>query len=326
MTGTMSRRSFSAGAVATMLGGAAVLSTPLGRLVAAQSTDLASLGLPTLDLTLSGGGFEGMPESIDAGRYLITLTVPEDMEFGGSAAFVSPGPNSTVDDLLMIMGGGGGTPEASPVADASAAASPEAGGGEEEMGAPPTFVYQAHFAGGAAGLPGTAQAVIDLTPGDWILWGDDPAAPQPPITFTVTGEMPADLPEPAADIDVTFIDFGISIDGALAAGDHLMRIENQGAQPHFLYLAKGPDALTNDDVAALLDWEMQGMQGEPPVDWNPDTDLITTTFTATQSIGTVTWSPVTLEAGTYLAACWFPTAGEGLPHAYHGMHTVFTVS
>jgi hypothetical protein len=325
MSGTMSRRSFAVGTVATILGGAAVLSTPLGRLVAAQGADLASLGLPTLDLSVSNTGFEGMPESVEAGRYLVNLTAAADMEFGGNAAFAAPGPNSTVDDLLMIMGGGG-TPEASPVAEASAAASPEAGG-EEEMGAPPTFVYQAHFAGGAFAMGGqTGQAVVDLTPGDWILWGDNPESGQQPIVFTVTGEMPADLAEPAADINVTFIDFGIAVDGSLTVGDHLMRIENQGAQPHFLFLAKGPDAMTNDDVAALLDWEMQGMQGEPPVDWNPDTDLIPAASTSTQSIGTVMWAPVTLEAGTYLAACFFPTAGEGLPHAYHGMHTVFTVS
>ena len=35
---------------------------------------------------------------------------------------------------------------------------------------------------------------------------------------------------------------------------------------------------------------------------------------------------VSLEAGTYAAACFFPTAGTGEPHAMKGMHTVFTVS
>lgn len=48
--------------------------------------------------------------------------------------------------------------------------------------------------------------------------------------------------------------------------------------------------------------------------------------TATQSIGTVTWVPVHLDAGTYAAVCFFPTAGTGEPHAFMGMHTVFTVS
>jgi hypothetical protein len=321
----MSRRTFTLGTVATVVGGAVVLSTPLGRLVAAQGADLASLGLPTLDLAATTSAFEGMPGEIAAGRYLLNLTVAEGLEFGANAAFVSPGPGATVDDLMMIMGGGG-APEGSPAA-AEASPAAEGEGGGEEMGAPPTFVYQAHFAGGAAGMAGTTtQAVIDLTPGEWILWGDDPSAAQPPVVFTVTGEMPADLPEPEADVNVTFIDFGITVDGGLTAGQHMMRVENVGAQPHFIFLAKGPDTMANEAVAALLEWEMNGMQGEPPVDWNPDEDLMPVAFTATQSIGTVMWAPLTLEAGTYMAACWFPTAGQGLPHAYHGMHTVFTVS
>jgi hypothetical protein len=48
--------------------------------------------------------------------------------------------------------------------------------------------------------------------------------------------------------------------------------------------------------------------------------------TPTQSIATVTWTKVALEAGTYAAMCWFPTAGIGDPHVFHGMHTVFQVS
>jgi hypothetical protein len=322
MAQALTRRAFTAGTIATVLGGGALLSTPLMRRAVAQGADLASLGLPTLDITATASAFEGAPTEIEAGRYLLNFTVAEGIEFGANAAFVSPGPGSTVDDLMMIIGGGGApSPEASPMAEASPAAE-----GGEEMGAPPTFVYQAHFAGGGAALSGmTSQSVIDLGPGEWILWGDDPSAAQAPVIFTVTGEMPADLPEPEADVNVTFIDFGIMVEGTLTAGEHLMRLENLGAQPHFLFLAKGPDTMTNEQITELLAWEMEGMQGEPPVDWNPDTDLVPVTFTATQSIGTVMWTPITLEAGTYGAFCWFPTAGEGLPHAYHGMHTVFTV-
>lgn len=322
MSHTLSRRAFSLGTAGAILGGGAVLSLPAIRVAAAQGADLSSLGLPTLDITINADGFEGMPEEIEAGRYLLTVTAADDLEFGGNAAFVSPGPGSTIDDLMMIVGGGGApSPEASPMTEASPAAE-----GGEEMGAPPTFVYQAHFAGGGAALSGTtSQAVIDLGPGEWILWGDDPSAAQSPIVFTVTGEMPTDLPEPEADVMVNFIDFGIMVEGTLTAGEHLMRLENLGAQPHFLFLGKGPDTMTNEEITELLAWEMEGMQGEPPVDWNPDTDLVPVTFTATQSIGTVMWTPITLEAGTYGAFCWFPTAGEGLPHAYHGMHTVFTV-
>jgi hypothetical protein len=173
----------------------------------------------------------------------------------------------------------------------------------------------------------SAQAVIDLGPGDWIVWGDDPSAAQPPVVFTATGEMPADLPEPAADVNVTYIDFDIMVEGTLTAGVHLFRIENQGAQPHFLVLLKGPDTMTNDQIAQLLTSDMGGPNATPPdVGFDPETDLMDAGYSGTQSIGTVVWTPMTLETGTYAALCFFPTAGEGLPHAYHGMHTVFKVT
>lgn len=38
----------------------------------------ANLSLPTLDITVTGTGYEGIPESIEAGRYLVTVTAGED--------------------------------------------------------------------------------------------------------------------------------------------------------------------------------------------------------------------------------------------------------
>jgi hypothetical protein len=63
-----------------------------------------------------------------------------------------------------------------------------------------------------------------------------------------------------------------------------------------------------------------------PLPFNPDTDLRPVLSTATQSIGTLTWVHAHLDAGTYAALCFFPTAGTGAPHTMMGMHTVFTVS
>jgi hypothetical protein len=55
-------------------------------------------------------------------------------------------------------------------------------------------------------------------------------------------------------------------------------------------------------------------------------DLQPVFFSPTQSIGTVTFHQVELTAGTFLAACFFPTAGTGAPHAANGMVEVFKVS
>jgi hypothetical protein len=323
----LSRRAFTAGSIATLLGGATVISLPVSRIAAATTqggTDLTSLGLPTIDVTVTANAFEGAPTELDAGRYLVTAAVASGVD-EGSVAFVQPPPGMTAADFLAAIGGGGGaTPEASPPE-----VEPEASPVEEEAFQPeilPTFIYQSVFAGGTNAVGGPGMAVIDLGPGEWILWGDGPQSAQPPVTFMVNGEMPADLPEPDADVMVTFIDFGISVEGSLTAGEHVMRLENQGAQPHFLVLEKGPDDMTNDDIAMLLDIFFGGATPAGPLPFDPDKDFQDILSTPTQSIGTVQWTTVSLTAGTYAAFCFFPTAGEGLPHALHGMYTVFKVS
>jgi hypothetical protein len=37
------------------------------------------------------------------------------------------------------------------------------------------------------------------------------------------------------------------------------------------------------------------------------------------------WTSLTLDAGTYAGICWFPDEETGMPHAFMGMYTVFTV-
>lgn len=133
------------------------------------------------------------------------------------------------------------------------------------------------------------------------------------------------MPEPEADIMVSFIEFDIFFEGALTAGDHVMRVENLGAQPHFVYVAKGPDSMTNEQVAIILESVIPGAATPESLPFDPDADLIPVLSTAAQSMGTVQWVPATFEAGTYAGFCFFPNAGEGMPHAYHGMHTVFIV-
>jgi hypothetical protein len=307
---SITRRQFTLGAA---LAGATLALPQLRSRVAAQQGDLASLGLPTLDITITTDTFDGLPESLEAGRYLLNVTA-EGLKEGGAVAFVQPYQMSG-DDFIAFIGGG-----------APAGASPTAGGedGGEEEGPLPTFTYQSKFAGGAlAGPDMPGMAVIDLTEGEWVAWGDDPEATQAPMVVTVTGEFPVDASEPDADVMATLVDFGIMVEGNLTAGERILRVENVGAQPHFLELSTVPAGTTNDDLTALLNGFMTGTPAA--VDISED-DFGPGTYTPTQSIGTVTWTKVSLEAGTYAAMCFFPTAGIGDPHAFHGMHTVFEVS
>jgi len=319
----MTRRQFAIGAA----GVAALSVLPRGaRLAAAQeTTDLSTLGYPELNITVTDAGFEGVPESTAAGRYLLKVTNSNSDQSGnvGAVGFLSPTPAGlSVEEFMALLGGSGGAPEASPVGgDTSVAASPESG--DEGSGALPLVIYQMYWAGGAFAPPGqTVEAVIDLKPGDYIAWGDDPGVPLAPVMLTVTGEMPQDLPDPDAAVTVTLLDFAIKIDGTPTAGKQLWKIQHEGAQPHFLDLEKGPDTMTKEQVQSAL---MADETTTPaPGGLDPNT-LEGTFYSPTQSIGTVTYQWVDLTEGTYLAACFFPTAGTGVPHAMNGMFDVFTV-
>jgi hypothetical protein len=306
-------------------GGAAALAVALaatrGRLARAQApTDFSGLGYPELAVTITDNSFEGVPASTAAGRYLLTATnrMTQNTDNGGIVAFLSGTPvGMSAADLVQFLAGFAGPPPGSP-----AAGGEEGGGGGEQ--ALPLVVYQLHFAGGVFALSGaTAQAVIDLTPGEYVVWGDDPTAPQTPATVRVTGEFPPDATEPTTDVTATLIDFAIRMEGNLTAGPHLLKVQHEGAQPHFLELDKGPDTMTKEQVQAAL---MGEVSGTPAAGGLAENDLQPVFFSPTQSIGTVTYHRVELTAGTFLAACFFPTAGTGAPHAANGMIEVFKVT
>src|SRR6478609_5871742 len=144
--------------VGTLAAGAMLALPGIERIASAkQSADLTSLGLPTLDVAVSAAGYEGIPESLPAGRYLLTISAGSDLE-NGEAAFVQPPAGMSAADFLAGIGISVGSDEASPAAsDDGAEASPaaEEGGGEEGgESALPDYIYRATFAGGAGGIGG----------------------------------------------------------------------------------------------------------------------------------------------------------------------------
>jgi hypothetical protein len=321
---SMSRRTVLTAAV----GAAAAMRFGLPGALAQSATPVGedffgSLGYPELKVTINDDSFEGIPESIPAGRYLVTAigntSAPVSSDQNPPlVAFLSPTPAGvTADEFLSLFSA---PPEGSPSA---AGGSPEAGGDQGGDQALPLFVYQMKFAGGVITPTGeSTQGVLDLTPGEWVAWGDDPTAAQKPVVFNVTGDFPSDVAEPEADITATLIDFAITMDGALTPGTHLIKVQHQGAQPHFLEIDKGPDTMTKEMVQAALEGEMTGT----PVPGISDSELHPVFYSPTQSIGTATWHQVDFSTGTFMAACFFPTAGTGVPHAMNGMIDVFTIS
>jgi len=322
----------------TTLGGA-MLAVSAGRVMPAVAQEatpgaaspFAELGLPTLDVTVTGTGYEGIPDSIEAGRYLVTITAGEDTAEtgGGGVAFLQPA-GMTGDEFITMLGELSGPPDESGEGAAAAtpidggAASPAAEGGE--MDGPPPFFYESVLAGGAYAPPGaSAEVVLDLTPGDWVAWGDDPEAPQAPVAFTVTGEMPADLVEPESSATLTLGEYVIKVtEGEITTGSQVLRIDNIGAQPHFVFAGSTTVGVTDAEVEAVLEGDLTGTPAA--VDFDPDTDFMPVFNTGTQSMGTSQWVFVPeVPAGQLLLLCFFPDLADGLPHANHGMYTLIEI-
>lgn len=292
------------------------------------ASGLEEAGLPTLDITVTATGYEGIPDELAAGRYLVNLSLSEDVaESGGGIAFIQAPEGMTTDALLAdfeaFFGGddADGTDGGTPIAETDA--SPEAS-------SPPTSIFNAKYAGGIYAFGGSTQVVVDLTPGEWIAWAEDTEAPQEPVIFMATGEMPADLPEPPSAATVTMAEYVIKVtEGTLSAGPQVIRLDNVGAQPHFLGWFLGPEGMTEAQIQTVLDEEMQAeMSGTEVVysDLNPEEDLFPVVFTATQSSMTSIWMVVDVPTGANGLACFFPDLSDGIPHAYHGMFSVVDVS
>ena len=144
--------------------------------------------------------------------------------------------------------------------------------------------------------------------------------------------MPADPTEPEASATLTLGEYIIKVtEGELIAGPQVLKIENVGAQPHFVFDALGPEDMTEERVGVALDEELAaGDSGTPPAysDFNPDEEL---TFEGGFFSGNAVHGHHGLAARQSRSRQVpdgrpFPDLGDGLPHAYHGMYTVVEVA
>lgn len=260
----------------------------------------ADLGLPEINLTI-GEAIEGMPESIEAGRYLLTVSgTPGPEDFAIGATFLQLPEGLTFEDAM---------------AQAAEA---------EDV---PPFFYEAIFAGGAAALVPAGQtsatAIVDLSAGagQWIAL--DPSFARMAVPFEVTGELPADVAEPDSSATIGMGEMYIELnEGTLTAGDNLVKVVNEGVQPHFVEFMGVPDGTTNDNVTAAIEAEMGATPSAEPLDMSA---AMPVAFLPEQSTGVSTWHAISLEAGTYAVTCWITDPETGMPHAMLGMHNVFVV-
>jgi hypothetical protein len=208
---------------------------------------LTDVRLPKLTLTVTARRVRGVPATMRAGRYLLTV-------IGDPPSPTSPG------GVMLIQ-----LPAGMTLDEAMAEA-------ERATDAPPAFFGRSIMPGGAEiREDGLSRTVIDLVPGEWIVAGY--AMSTAPTTMTVTGAMPAMLPQPPANATVTIDERGIAVEGSLRPGRNVVRIDNAGRLPRFVDIERAPGRFGRGGLVAS---------------------------SADQSGGTSMWLPLTLDPGTYV--------------------------
>ncbi|HEX5387315.1 MAG TPA: hypothetical protein VFW66_11475 [Gemmatimonadales bacterium] len=167
----------------------------------------------------------------------------------------------------------------------------------------------------------TAEATTVLEPGTYLITCFVPGADGVPHIMKgmarplkVTGAIPANQTEPAADETISLVDYSFQLAKPLTAGRHVIRVENHGTQSHELVLVRLAEGKSPKDFA---DWAFH-QEGPAPGALYGGVSAIMP--------GTHQFASVDLPAGNYALICFVPDAKDGKPHLAHGMAMQITVS
>ncbi len=189
----------------------------------------------------------------------------------------------------------------------------------EETGQFPAY---ATFTGGVGQVApgGEAGTVADLEAGNYILlcFVPDPADNVPHFAKGMAAlvEVEGDentAAEPDVDVEVAGIDYGFEgADEPIEAGEVVLKLTNNGNEPHEANVLQLAEGATVESVAAWF----QAPEGPPPF----------ANVGGAQGVmpGASTLATMDLDAGNYALICFIPNA-EGVPHAFLGMAKPFTV-
>jgi uncharacterized cupredoxin-like copper-binding protein len=171
-----------------------------------------------------------------------------------------------------------------------------------------------------AAVPGgTAEATVDLTPGEYTMVcfipGPDGkvhmlSGMMRPLVVT-QGSNAAAMPTP--DITVKLTDYAFEIPDTIAAGRHVIRVEDTGPQLHEMVFVKLDSGKTVQDFAA---WAAK-MAGPPPV--------APVNGVSPMTVGQANTVVVDLTPGQYGLICFIEDAKDKKPHFVHGMIKQITV-
>ncbi len=313
------RRVMYAIALVAMLFGSPVLAvsaqdaSPVASPVSEESSLLADLGYPQLEVTSDGTDFE-LPAELEAGRYHVVLHNESEVDI--DLEFYQLPEGMTTDDLQTLF--------------EEAFAGP--------VWEPPAEFFEIVFNGGAPSFPGeTGEVVLDLAPGEWVvnLYSYDPETEEDTNvmkTLTVTGEMP-ELDDPSGQVEIEMGEMYFDVPEGIVAGPQVWRVANEGLQQHHAVLSMVPDGTTTEQVMELAGsfFAPPATPGASPVAAASPAasalsfeDVQDVFYSLVLSGGQFNMYALDLEPGTYAMICFMP-APDGTPHVMLGMVEVFVV-
>jgi len=171
----------------------------------------------------------------------------------------------------------------------------------------------------AASPGGTAEATVDLTPGEYtmvcLISGPDGKlhllkGMHRPLTVT-QGSSTAAMPTP--DLTVRMTDYAYEIPDTITAGHHVIRIENAGPQLHEMVFVRLDSGKTAQD---FMGWALKPTGAQPGSPVN-GASLMT--------MGVANTVAVDLTPGQYALVCFVEDVKDRKPHFVHGMIKEITV-
>ena len=170
---------------------------------------------------------------------------------------------------------------------------------------------------GVAGPHGDSNATLYLEPGSyvWICLVNPPPDRLPhvmkgmarPFVVRPNSLTPASRIKPEAAVVVQLVDYGFTMSAPLTAGRRMIHVQNTGAEPHEVGLAKLAAGKTVRDLEAWL----KSFDGPPPAE-------LSAGGVSSLAAKTEAYFEVDLTPGDYVLFC-LVTAPDGRSHVAHGM-------
>lgn len=192
----------------------------------------------------------------------------------------------------------------------------------------PKWVTRFGGPGGAA--PGDSSSVTQyLEPGSYV-WicpvEDNSGTPhfskgefKPFVVRAADGVVADRAAGPEASMVIRLMDFSFALDSLLPAGQHTIRVENAGVEPHDLVMMKLAPGKTVADIVAGLNPE-RARRADPARDPPVPLESLGTLAGGIAAIapGMESFFEANLSPGEYVLVC-MTTAPDGRSHIEHGM-------